>query len=89
MSETTSKSTVAALPTSPAATFSPEASPPGLDAWIARLLADDEMVTMGHHQRRADLNLGMGWLYYGFARLVRPKQVVVIGSWRGFVPPWF
>ena len=89
MSKTKSESTVEALPTSPIVGLSPGESPPGLDAWIARLLADDEMLTMGHHQRRADLNLGMGWLYYGLARLVRPKQVVVIGSWRGFVPMIF
>jgi predicted O-methyltransferase YrrM len=41
---------------------------------------------MGHNQRAADLNLGLGWLYYGFARLLRPARAVVIGSWRGFVP---
>ena len=58
----------------------------GLDAWVARLLADDQMLLMGHDQRRQDLNLGMGWLYYGLARLIRPARVVVIGSWRGFVP---
>ena len=33
-----------------------------------------------------DLNLGMGWLYYGLARLIRPTRVVVIGCWRGFAP---
>lgn len=41
---------------------------------------------MGHCQRSEDLNLGMGWLYYGMTRLIRPKQIVVIGSWRGFTP---
>lgn len=41
---------------------------------------------MGHNQRPEDLNLGLGWLYYGLARLVRPRTAVVIGSWRGFVP---
>jgi len=41
---------------------------------------------MGHCQSADDLNLGMGWLYYGFTRLLRPKKIVVIGSWRGFSP---
>jgi predicted O-methyltransferase YrrM len=41
---------------------------------------------MGHCQTPEDLNLGMGWLYYGFTRLIRPQKVVVIGSWRGFTP---
>ena len=41
---------------------------------------------MGHNQRAADLNLGLGWLYYGLARVIRPARAVVIGSWRGFVP---
>ena len=44
------------------------------------------MLRMGHNQRVEDLNLGLGWLYYSLARLVRPRQAVVIGSWRGFVP---
>jgi len=41
---------------------------------------------MGHAQRQQDSNLGMGWLYYALARLLRPARVVCIGSWRGFVP---
>ena len=41
---------------------------------------------MGHDQRPEDLNLGLGWVYYALARVVRPTCVVVIGSWRGFVP---
>jgi predicted O-methyltransferase YrrM len=41
---------------------------------------------MGHNQRREDLNLGLGWLYYALGRLVRPRHAVVIGSFRGFVP---
>lgn len=57
-----------------------------LTAWIARLYANPELLRMGHNQRIEDLNLGLGWLYYGLARLVRPRQAVVIGSWRGFVP---
>ena len=58
----------------------------GLDRWIEKLLADDEMLSMGHEQRREDANLGLGWLYYAVTRLVRPENVVSIGSWRGFVP---
>jgi len=57
-----------------------------LTAWIARLYANPELLRMGHNQRAEDLNLGLGWIYYGIARLVRPRQAVVIGSWRGFVP---
>lgn len=57
-----------------------------LDAWITELLRDPDMVKMGHHQRTADRNLGLGWLYYGLARVHRPSVAVVIGSYRGFVP---
>jgi predicted O-methyltransferase YrrM len=57
-----------------------------LTAWIARLLARPELTKMGHAQRSADLNLGLGWLYYALARMVRPATAVVIGSHRGFVP---
>ena len=32
------------------------------------------------------MNLGTGWLYYAFGRMLRPRLAVVIGSWRGFVP---
>lgn len=57
-----------------------------LTAWIARLVSNPELCRMGHNQRPQDLNLGLGWLYYGFARLTRPTRAVIIGSWRGFVP---
>jgi predicted O-methyltransferase YrrM len=57
-----------------------------LDAWLERLFADPDLVRMGHNQRLADRNLGLGWIYYGLARLYRPRLAVVIGSWRGFVP---
>jgi len=57
-----------------------------LTAWIARVLAEPGLGRMGHNQRAADLNLGLGWLYYGLARVIRPARAVVIGSWRGFVP---
>ncbi len=51
-----------------------------------KLFADPEMLRMGHAQRRDDLNLGLGWIYYSLARVIRPRTAVVIGSWRGFVP---
>jgi len=57
-----------------------------VEEFIARLFADPGMLRMGHAQRRDDLNLGLGWLYYALARVIRPKTAVVIGSWRGFVP---
>jgi Methyltransferase domain len=57
-----------------------------VEDFIRRLFADPEMLRMGHAQRVDDLNLGLGWLYYGLARVVRPKSAVVIGSWRGFAP---
>ncbi len=64
--------------------------PPGRDAglteWIARLFEEPGLLRMGHNQRAEDLNLGLGWLYYGLARLLHPKRAVVIGSYRGFVP---
>ena len=54
--------------------------------WIEHLFANPEMLEMGHYQRAEDANLGLGWLYYGLARILRPKRAVVIGSWRGFAP---
>lgn len=47
------------------------------------------MAQMGHAQRVEDQNLGLGWLYYGLARLLRPQHIVVIGSYRGFTPLLF
>ena len=57
-----------------------------LREWIARLLADKDLRGQGHAQRVSDQNLGLGWIYYGMARLYRPRNVVVIGSLRGFAP---
>ncbi|HWA45108.1 MAG TPA: class I SAM-dependent methyltransferase [Hypericibacter adhaerens] len=57
--------------------------------WIAGLFADPELLRMGHHQRAEDQNLGLGWLYYAFGRIVRPRLAVVVGSWRGFAPIMF
>jgi len=55
-------------------------------SWISQLLTIDKLIPSGHGQRPADQNLGLGWLYYALVRIYRPKTVVVIGSWRGFVP---
>ena len=54
--------------------------------WIAKLFDCRDLTRMGHLQRIEDANLGLGWIYYGLARVIRPKTVVVIGSYRGFVP---
>jgi predicted O-methyltransferase YrrM len=54
--------------------------------WIGRLYEHTDLARMGHHQRIDDANLGLGWIYYGLARTLRPQLAVVIGSWRGFVP---
>jgi predicted O-methyltransferase YrrM len=62
------------------------AAPEDLTRWIARLFREPALLRMGHNQRADDLNLGLGWLYYALGRLVHPRRVVVIGSYRGFVP---
>ena len=54
--------------------------------WIKFFFEHEGLTQKGHCQRNEDLNLGMGWLYYALVRLIRPKRVVVIGSWRGFSP---
>jgi predicted O-methyltransferase YrrM len=54
--------------------------------WIESVFAHPELLTMGHGQRLEDRNLGLGWLYYALVRVERPRTVVCIGSWRGFVP---
>lgn len=57
-----------------------------LTRWIARLYEHPALLRMGHNQGADDLNLGLGWVYYGLARLLQPTRAVVIGSYRGFVP---
>jgi predicted O-methyltransferase YrrM len=54
--------------------------------WINTLFENPDLLRMGHLQRAEDANLGLGWLYYALARILRPSNVVVIGSFRGFVP---
>jgi predicted O-methyltransferase YrrM len=39
---------------------------------------------LGHHEDAETLNLGFGFLYYGLARALRPRHVVIIGSGYGF-----
>ncbi|HZN32201.1 MAG TPA: class I SAM-dependent methyltransferase [Pirellulaceae bacterium] len=60
--------------------------PESLTEWIGLLFAHPDLARMGHAQRVADRNLGLGWLYYALARTIRPAAAVVIGSYRGFVP---
>ncbi len=57
-----------------------------LNEWIAELFACPDLLRMGHAQRKDDLNLGLGWLYYALGRILRPSVGVVIGSFRGFAP---
>ncbi|MGQ9687462.1 MAG: class I SAM-dependent methyltransferase [Desulfobaccales bacterium] len=38
----------------------------------------------GHYENPLNLNLGFGFIYYGVARALRPKHVLVIGSGYGF-----
>jgi hypothetical protein len=57
-----------------------------LDNFIETLFSDPQMLRMGHAQRLEDRNLGLGWVYYALGRLLHPHRVVVIGSYRGFVP---
>lgn len=54
--------------------------------FVKRLFSNPDMLGMGHHQRLADHNLGLGEIYHALARLLRPSTAVVIGSWRGFAP---
>lgn len=55
-------------------------------AWLTKIFQLEKLVESGHGQRHEDHNLGLGHLYYALVRIYRPKIIVVIGSWRGFVP---
>lgn len=57
--------------------------------WIRKIARDPDLMRMGHSQSAEDDNLGFGWVYYGLARAYRPRHVVCIGSFRGFVPMMF
>ena len=43
-----------------------------------------EAKPLGHNEQAGKLNLGFGFVYYGFVRAFRPKHVLVIGSGYGF-----
>lgn len=60
-----------------------------MEHYIRELFTDPDMLRMGHDQRKEDLNLGLGWIYYALGRLVKPSCSVVIGSFRGFAPSVF
>jgi predicted O-methyltransferase YrrM len=57
-----------------------------MEEWIASLFEVRALTKLGHGQTVGDANLGLGWIYYGLARVIRPMTAVVIGSYRGFVP---
>jgi predicted O-methyltransferase YrrM len=57
-----------------------------MEDWIKRLFEEPALTGQGHFQSVADANLGLGWIYYALARVIRPSTAVVIGSYRGFVP---
>jgi predicted O-methyltransferase YrrM len=57
-----------------------------MESWISTLFEQPDLLRMGHSQSPEDSNLGLGWLYYALGRIVRPRNAVVIGSLRGFVP---
>lgn len=57
-----------------------------MNRWVQELYANEDFLRMGHFQRLEDHNLGLGWLYYSLVRVIRPRVVIVIGSWRGFAP---
>lgn len=44
----------------------------------------DQAKPLGHNEKRKNLNLGFGFLYYGLVRALRPNHVLVIGSGYGF-----
>lgn len=61
-------------------------SPLNIDDWISQLFTDPDLARMGHAQKPDENDLGLGWIYYGLVRVAKPARIVVIGSYRGFVP---
>jgi hypothetical protein len=51
-----------------------------LTDWIARLFEASAQPAADHDERVDDLNLGLGWLYYGLGRLLHPRRALVIGA---------
>lgn len=60
-----------------------------MEDWVKQITTNKDLMGMGHSQSASDNNLGFGWVYYGLARAYRPRHVVCIGSYRGFVPMMF
>lgn len=58
----------------------------GLQNLIGAMQERADLWGMGHGQNQEKADIGLGWLYYGLARSLRPALAIVIGSWRGFVP---
>jgi hypothetical protein len=54
--------------------------------FISQLLNLPYLANSGHLCDPATNNLGLGLIYYAFARVYNPRNIVVIGSHRGFVP---
>jgi predicted O-methyltransferase YrrM len=67
----------------PAAPHAPDHS---IGEFVKLVLRNPELCSMGHAQFPEEADIGLGWLYYAIARLVKPRVAVVIGSYRGFVP---
>lgn len=53
---------------------------------LEKMQGNKDLWLMGHGEDQQTGDLGLGWLYYGLTRALRPSLAVVIGSWRGFVP---
>lgn len=54
--------------------------------FIKQLLTLPYLANSGHLCDPATDNLGLGLIYYAYARVYNPRHIVVIGSHRGFVP---
>ena len=54
--------------------------------WLDKIFSCPELMRMGHGQNMEKRSLGLGWLYYALVRVEKPRSIVCIGSWRGFVP---
>ena len=40
----------------------------------------------GSHNRKGDDSLGFGFIHYALIRNMRPKNILCVGSWKGFIP---
>lgn len=57
-----------------------------LNDLVQQMQRDGKLWKMGHGENQLTGDLGLGWLYYGLTRALKPNLALVIGSWRGFVP---